>query len=214
MNTEALTGPKLQSDIFDILAKLKKELVALSGDISQMYHQLVLREEDRPLHRFLWRDVDLRKDPEVYEFLRFVFGGCYCPFCTQFTWQKHAEIHQEAYPLAANVVMKHCFMDGLMPSLESVEKAMETRRQLTDMGNRAGFRVRKWVSNHTEVLADVPEEDRASEVDLEKNQLPVTKTLGVSWTACDHQFLFKYSPPSTDFEYTKRNDPEENSNLV
>ena len=61
------------------------------------------------------------------------------------------------------------------------------------------------VANHTEVLADVPEEDRASEVDLEKNQLPVTKTLGVSWTACDDQFLFKYSPPSTDFEYTKRN---------
>ena len=73
------------------------------------------------------------------------------------------------------------------------------------MGDRAGFHVRKGVSNHTEVLADVPEEDRASEVDLEKNQLPVTKTLGVSWTACDDQFLFKYSPPSTDFEYTKRN---------
>ena len=72
-----------------------------------------------------------------------------------------------------------------MPSLESVEKAMKTRRELTAMGDRAGFHVRKWVSNHTEVFADVPEEDRASEVDLEKNQLPVTKTLGVSWTACD-----------------------------
>ena len=205
LNTEALTGPKLQSDIFDILVKFRKELVALVGDISQMYHQLVLREEDRPLHRFLWRDMDLRKEPEVYEFLRFVFGGCYCPFCAQFTWQKHAEIHQEAYPLAANAVKKHCYMDDLMPSLESVEKAMKTRRELTAMGDRAGFHVRKWVSNHTEVLADVLEEDRASEVDLEKNQLPVTKTLGVSWTTCDDQFLFKYSPPSTDFEYTKWN---------
>lgn len=65
LNTEALTGPKLQSDVFDILVKFRKELVAVVGDISQMYHQLVLRPEDRPLHRFLWRDMDLRKEPEV-----------------------------------------------------------------------------------------------------------------------------------------------------
>lgn len=81
LNSEALTAPKLQSDVFDILVKFRKETVALAGDISEMYHQLVLREEDRPLHHFLWRDMDLRREPEVYEFLRFVFGGCCCPFC-------------------------------------------------------------------------------------------------------------------------------------
>ena len=151
LNTEALTSPKLQSDVFDILVKFRKELVALVGDISQMYHQLVLRKEDRSLHRFLWCDMDLRKEPEVYEFLRFVFGSCYCPFCAQFTWQKHPEIHQEMYPLATNAVKKHCYMDDLMPSLESVEKAMETRQQLTDVGDKAGFHVRKWLSNLTEV---------------------------------------------------------------
>ena len=63
LNTESLTGPKLQSDVFDIPVKFRKETVALVGDISQMYHQLVLREEDRPLHRFLWRDIDLRREP-------------------------------------------------------------------------------------------------------------------------------------------------------
>ena len=57
-------------------------------------------------------------------------------------------------------------MDDLMPSLVSVEKAIETRRQLADMGDKAWFYVRKWVSNLTEVLGDVPEEDRVSEVDL------------------------------------------------
>jgi len=145
LNTEALTGPKLQSDVFDILVKFRKETVALVGDISQMYHQLVLREEDRPFHRFLWRDMDLRRQPEVYEFLRFVFGGCYCPFCAQFTWKKHAELHQEDYPLVADAVKNHCYMDDLMPSVDSVEKAIETRRQLTEMGDKAGFHVRKWV---------------------------------------------------------------------
>ena len=205
LNTEALTGPKLQSDVFDILVKFRKESVALIGDMSQMYHQLVSRKEDRPLHRFLWREIDLHKEPDVYEFLRFVFGGCYCPFCAQFTWQKHAELHQEKYPLATNAIKNHCYMDDLMPSVKSTDKAIETRYQLTEMGDKAGFHVRKWVLNCPGVLEDVPGEDRASEVDLEKNQFPVIKTLGVSWSAENDHFLFYYSPPSEDFEYTKRN---------
>ena len=75
MNTEALTGPKLQSDVFDILVKFRKEWVALVGEISQLYHQLVLPPEDQSMHRFLWRNMEINKEPEVYEFLRLVFGG-------------------------------------------------------------------------------------------------------------------------------------------
>lgn len=53
LNSEALAGPKLQADMFSILVRFRKELVALVGDVSQMYHQLALTLEDRPLHRFL-----------------------------------------------------------------------------------------------------------------------------------------------------------------
>ena len=98
-----------------ILIRFQKELVALVGDASQMYHQLVLTLEDRPLHRFLWRNLDQSKESEVYEFLRYVFGGCYCPFCAQYIWQKHADDHKAEYPLAAEVVKNSCYMDDLMP---------------------------------------------------------------------------------------------------
>ena len=95
LNTETLTGPKLQSNIFDILVRFRKELVALVGDVSQMYHQLVLQPDDRPFHRFLWRDLDSSRRPETYEFQRFIFGGRYCPFCAQYVWQQHARDHKE-----------------------------------------------------------------------------------------------------------------------
>ena len=61
VNGEALTGPKLQADLFAILVRFRKEPVALVGDISQMYHQLALTPEDRPLRRFLWRNLDLSR---------------------------------------------------------------------------------------------------------------------------------------------------------
>ena len=56
------------------------------------------------------------------------------------------------------------------------------------------------------MLPGVAGEDHASEVDLERNLLPVTKTLGASWTAREDQFLFhNYLPPLKDSEFTKRN---------
>ena len=117
-----------------------------------MYHQLVLRPEDRPLHRFLWRNLDSSKEPEVYEFLRFIFGGCYCLFCAQYTWQQHAEDHRQEYPLAAAAVKKNCYMDDLMPSVENISTAKDMRQQLTDLGDKANFHVRKWISNCREIL--------------------------------------------------------------
>ena len=97
----------------------------------------------------------------MYDFIRFIFGGCYCPFCAQHTWQKHAEDHRGQYTLAATAVQKNCYMDDIMPSVESISKARDIRQQLTDLVDKANFHVRKWISNCREVLEDIPERDRA-----------------------------------------------------
>ena len=91
LNTESLPGPKLQSQIFDILVAFCKEIVAIVGDIIQMYHQLVLTPKNRAFHRF-----------KVYKISRIIFGGCYCFFWC--TWQIQAECHKNYYALAANAI--------------------------------------------------------------------------------------------------------------
>ena len=50
-----------------------------------------------------------------------------------------------------------------MPSAPTVDEAKETRNQLTELEDSAGFHIRKWISNEPDVIADVVEEDRASE---------------------------------------------------
>ena len=55
------------------------------------------------------------------------------------------------------------------------------------------------------MIADIKEEDRASEIDLEKRELPTAKTLGVLWSATDDKFFFWYSLQLDGFEFTKRN---------
>ena len=64
---------------------------------------------------------------------------------------------------------------------------------------------RKWLSNSPSVLADIPVEDRKAEVDLDRSQLPCTKTLGVWWLADPDVFTFKETAPDDSMVYTKRN---------
>jgi hypothetical protein len=101
----------------------------------------------------------------------------------------HAETHKDEFPLAATAVQNHCYMDNLIPSLSTIEEARETRPQLSKLGGKAGFHIRKWLSNRVEVLEDIPAVDQASEVDLNKCIFPVTKTLGVSAMDSNGRFV-------------------------
>ena len=56
-----------------------------------------------------------------------------------------------------------------------------------------------------DVIADIAEGDRASEIDLEKRELPTTKTLGVLRAATEDKFSFRHSLLLDGFEFTERN---------
>ena len=72
-------GPKLQRELFDVLLRFRRSRIAVVCDVAEMYLQIELRKEDRPFHRFLWRDMENRPADE-YEFNRLVFGVNSCPF--------------------------------------------------------------------------------------------------------------------------------------
>jgi hypothetical protein len=69
----------------------------------------------------------------------------------------------------------------------------------------AGFRLRKWSSNEPSVVASIPESDRLSAVEINKEEPSKTKTLGV---LCDPErdvFAFRVEPPDANKTPTKRN---------
>ena len=53
----------------------------------------------------------------------------------------------------------------------------------------------KWLSNSSRILAEIPAQDRTAEVDLDRDQLPSAKTLGVWWLASQDMFVFKENAP-------------------
>ncbi|CAG2212937.1 unnamed protein product [Mytilus edulis] len=70
-----------------------------------------------------------------------------------------------------------------MDSVINDEQGIELYNQLSQLWAMAGMYARKWLSNSKAVLPCIPEEDRASQVDLDEGYLPSVKTLGVIWQA-------------------------------
>lgn len=54
LNDRLLTGPVLQSDLFTIILRWRKNYIAFAADISKMYLQFRVHPEDAKFQRVLW----------------------------------------------------------------------------------------------------------------------------------------------------------------
>ena len=96
-------------------------------------------------------------------------------------------------------------MDDSLDSVEGEAKEIELYHQLSELWAKAGMHARKWVSNSDEVMAIIPEEDRAAEVNIRDNSGTVTITLGLQWNSTEDAFVILATPVSLDYSITKRN---------
>ncbi|XP_070560350.1 uncharacterized protein [Ptychodera flava] len=125
LNDVIYQGPKLQHDLFEVLLRFRRNPVALVSDIAEMYLRIEIPPDDRPCHRFLWRDLEEDKAPDEYEFTRVVFGVNCSQFLAQFVTQTHAKAHTGELPMAAETVLKSTYMDDSMDSVKTVSDGME-----------------------------------------------------------------------------------------
>ena len=64
LNDYWLKGPDLLNNLFGIILRFRENEVALSADISKMYHRILVPERDQHVHRYLWRDMETNREPE------------------------------------------------------------------------------------------------------------------------------------------------------
>ena len=143
LNDTVLPGPKLQREVTDVLVRFRRAPVALTADVSEMFLQVGLKPEDRPYHRFLWRNFDTSSKPDVYEFQRLPFGNAASPFCAQHVLHAHAQSNANDYPEAADTVDNSMYVDDVLDLCETIPAVKEVRRQLSTLLDKAGFKLQK-----------------------------------------------------------------------
>ena len=182
LNSHILSGPDLQNNLVGIFLRFREEKVAHTGNIEAMFNQVAVPETDQVALRFLWRQSP-ESAIEVYQFMRHKFGAKCAPTCSNYALLRSAEDDEMKFPIAALAVKRNFYTDDFFKSVKSTDEAMGMQQQLVEMLNLGGFHLTKWISNEKEVIAQIPETERAPSVKVvdENIIMPVERALGVIW---------------------------------
>ena len=118
-----------------------------------------------------------------------IFGAKSSPCCANRALKQTADDNETKYSkFVADVVRRNFYVDDLLKSTVTVEQAIELALKLIALLQEGDFRLMKFLSNRR--------------VDLDLDQLPINRTLGLSWDAETDEFYF--TSISTDKPATKR----------
>ncbi len=121
-----------------------------------------------------------------------IFWAVSSPSCAAFALRKTAddrEIHGEV----VQTLKDNFYVDDCLKSVAS-EEAVSLVQDLSNLCQKGGFTLTKWISNKRTVLQSLTEECRAKEckeLDLDKDSLPVERALGLLWCAETDSFKLK-----------------------
>ncbi|XP_028408643.1 uncharacterized protein LOC114531192 [Dendronephthya gigantea] len=142
-------GPDLLNGLFGVILRFRENEVAISGDISKMYHRVRIPVEDQHVHRYLWRDLKVDREPDTYVKTVLMFGDKPAPAMAQIALQKTAVENQELYPQAAKAIKANSYMDDLCDSLDTIQQARKQTEDIDKILKTGGFCVKEWISNKT-----------------------------------------------------------------
>ncbi|KAL9976464.1 hypothetical protein ACROYT_G013771 [Oculina patagonica] len=127
------------------------------------------------------------------QMLMHLFGATSSPSCASFSLKKMAADNQVEFDAETiDTVNRNFYVDDCLKSVPSTDKAVRLSGQLQELLSRGGFRLTKWFSNDRNIIATVPVTERAASVnDLDLEDLPVERTLGVQWDMETDDFKFR-----------------------
>ncbi|KAK7901877.1 hypothetical protein WMY93_018646 [Mugilogobius chulae] len=196
LNETLIGGPDLNNTLLGVLLRFRREKVAVTVDVEQMFYCFRVKESHRNYLRFLWfKDNDLNKEITEYRMKVPVFGNSPSPAIAIYGLRKAAELGQEEHGSSAKeFVFRNFYVDDGLTSVSSESEAIELLTSARNMLAESNIRLHKIASNASQVMNAFPQEERATDLkdlDLDVDPLPLQRSLGVSWNLENDSFTFR-----------------------
>lgn len=189
LNDVSLKGPKLQADIRSILLKFRLFPIALTGDIKQMYRQILVHPMDRKYQHILWRSSPAHP-MEEYELNTVTYGLRSSPYLAQRVLKALTKDEGDKFPQASQLLLNNTYMDDIVGGAMSEEEVSIVYNQLKELLAKGGFFPRKWSTTSTSLLESIPLEDREQPLLFQEDGNQAIKLLGLGWNSQGDSFSY------------------------
>lgn len=199
LNDMLLKGPDQLSSLIDILRRFREHIIAICADIFEMYHQVRIREADKHVQRFLWRNGHTDIEPDVYVLNVMTFGAKCSPSAAQFVKNTNAEEFRDEFPKAVDAIVLNTYVDDMMGGDESDDKVIQLVKDVQRIHEHGGFSVGKYLSNSEKVLEALGAKKSTETKQLAEDPIHnLERVLGMFWNTTTDCFMFT-------LKYTKIN---------
>ena len=180
-------GPDLLNGIFGVVLRFREKEVAVLGDISKMYHRILIPERDQHVHRYLWRNMEPDREPDIYVKTVLTFGDKPAPAMAQIALRRTAQDNKASYPEAAEVLMNNTYMDDICESVGTEKEAQKLTNDIDTVLKTGGFKVKDWISN--KMLKEKVNGEAEKEINMFNGD--EEKVLGTLWNFKTDKFHFR-----------------------
>ena len=132
------------NNLVGILLRWREERVAMIGDIRKMLNAVDLKALEQHCHRFLWRELQQHRPPDIYVIQRVNMGDKPAPAISTEAVYKTAELFREDSPQAADLLKNSSYVDDLIDSQPSKSEALKIAKETEEMLTKGGFSVKCW----------------------------------------------------------------------
>lgn len=181
INDAQIVGPVVQRDLFSILLQFRQYKIALTGDIEKMYRQILIRPPERKFQRILWRETP-ESPIQTYELNTITYGTASASYLATRCLIYLSDLYASQFPKTSNILKNNAYMDDILCGGDTVEEVLQIQNELINILASAGFPIRKFLSNHSAVLADNPNCDSAF-FTIPLGEREAAKALGITWNS-------------------------------
>ena len=137
------TGPKVQRDITEILLAWRMFPFVFSTDVTKMYRQILIHEDQRNLQRILWR-TDPTKPINEYQLNTVTYGTRSAPYLATRTMIKMSQDYEENYPLGSMCLQKYSYVDNIFGGAETIKRAQIMVKQVEQICKESAMPLHEW----------------------------------------------------------------------
>lgn len=131
-----------------------------------MFHHIRLLPADKPVLRFIWREMQRTEEPKIYEWQVLPFGTMCSPCCAIYALQRHVQETSEISRDLVDCVEQSFYVDNCLRSTHSKEEAKDLVEGLCQLLHSRGFEIRQWASNVPAVIEHLPSDVRSESSEL------------------------------------------------
>lgn len=147
----------------------------------------------------------MTQDAMEYRMKVHLFGAVSSPSCANYALRRIVQGCQAQFDSCVlNTILQNFYMNDCLTSLPTENEAFHMAQNLIAACAKGGFQLSKWMSN-SRFMSRIPEEYRSKsikELDLDKDDLPMERVLGLHWCTEENKFTFRLS--IKEHPYTRR----------